>query len=104
MKTKAANYKFGDARVKKEGTTTPAAHFTKWSAEITDTFGGEANYSWVNRYKATLPTAATDRQVVQHFKKLMGYTGIHCKRSEFGETIELRPYGECVVIFITPDY
>lgn len=104
MKTKAAQYKFGDARVKKEGTTTQDAHFTKWSAEITDTFGGEANYSWCHRYKATLPTAATDRQVVQHFKKLMGYTGVHCKRSAFGETIELRPYGECVVIFITPNY
>lgn len=96
--------KFGDARVKKEGTTTPAAHFTKWSGEITDTFSGEANYGWCHRYKATLPTAATDRQVVQHFKKLMGYTGVHCKRSEFDETIELRPYGQCVVIFISPDY
>jgi len=28
-----------------------------WYVEITDTFGGEANYSWIRRYKVKASTA-----------------------------------------------
>jgi hypothetical protein len=34
-----------------------------WNVELTDTFGGEANYSWVRRDQLELPADATDRQV-----------------------------------------
>lgn len=79
--------------------------FITWNAEITDTFGGEANYSWVRRYSQQFPVHTSERVIVQHFKKLMGYTGVKCRRAKFSsDMIELRPYGECRVIFITPEY
>ena len=83
---------------------TPTTKFITWRAEITDTYGGEANYAWVKRYEQTFPITASERAIVQHFKMLMDYTGVQCKRAAFGDVIELRPYGECVVIFIQPEY
>lgn len=66
--------------------------------EYTDTFGGEANYSWVRRYftRRTL----TDAQAVRLAKSLVGLTGIRCTRESFGDCIALRPAGHCTVLFI----
>jgi len=36
---------------------------TVWDVELTDTFGGEANYSWVRRDQLALPQDASRRQV-----------------------------------------
>ena len=71
-----------------------------WTAEITDTFGGEANYSWVNRAEFTLPATATRRQIVSAGKKALGYNGIKCDTYDLDVMYELRPRGECTVIFI----
>ena len=71
-----------------------------WTAEITDTFGGEANYSWVRRVEFTLPFNATRRQIVSAGKKALGYSGIKCETFDMGGSYELRPRGECRVIFI----
>ncbi len=71
-----------------------------WTAEITDTFGGEANYSWVNRAEFTLPAGATRRQIVSAGKRALGYSGIKCDTFDLGAMYELRPRGECTVIFI----
>lgn len=67
--------------------------------ETTDTFSGEANYSWVKRWhcKANL----TDAQAVRLAKKLTGWTGHRCERENQGDCIALRPRGVCHVIFIT---
>jgi hypothetical protein len=76
----------------------------RFSLELTDTFGGEANYSWVQREEIELPPGSSDLQVVRAAKRALGLSGVRCSRSELGETIELRPYGACVVAFISPCY
>jgi hypothetical protein len=68
--------------------------------EITDTFGGEANYSWVRRYAMNTANNATNRAIVRRAKALAGWTGLRCITSDIGETIEVRPVGVCQVMFI----
>ena len=72
----------------------------KVNVEVTDTFGGEANYSWVRRYSFEVPDAMGRGSIVRRAKKEIGWNGKRCLRAEIGETTELRPYGECVVAFI----
>jgi len=76
----------------------------QWNAELTDTFGGEANYSWVRRAELELPEAATDRQIVTAAKAALGLTGTRCRRFDHGEGFELRPCGSCTVAFVLPSY
>ena len=75
-----------------------------WNVELTDTFGGEANYSWVRRDQLELPETATDRQVVTAAKAALGLTGTRCRRFDHGEGFELRPCGSCTVAFVLPSY
>ena len=69
--------------------------------ELTDTFGGESNYSWVKRGSVN---AHSDLAAVRKVKKELGMSGLQCRRVDMGETIALYPYGICHVLFITPDY
>lgn len=75
-----------------------------YDVELTDTFGGEANYSWCNRETIDMPETATDRQIVTAAKAALGLTGTRCRRFDCGECIELRPVGACAVAFILPRY
>ena len=75
-----------------------------WHAEHTDTFGGEPNYSWVNRVDFTLAPDASRRSIVAAGKAALGLTGCRCESTEYGEGYRLRPYGSCTVIFILPSY
>jgi hypothetical protein len=68
--------------------------------EMTDTFGGEANYSWVRRGEVSLREGASDLALVRAVKAELGLTGVRCQREEYGEQIVLRPVGACVVVFI----
>ena len=90
-----------------------------YDIELTDTFGGEANYSWVRRASVTMPelthygyTGSTDgsysranrianRELMRKAKAEMGLTGIRGRTTEFGDCLEFRPYGMCQVMFIT---
>lgn len=72
--------------------------------ELTDTFGGQANYSWVRRESVTLPDGATDRQLVIAGKAALGLTGTRCRTFNYGDTWELRPIGACVVAFLSIRY
>lgn len=72
----------------------------KTQYEMTDTFGGEANYSWVRRGQVELPEGASDLMLVRRVKKALGLEGVRCKREEYGEQIVLHPVGSCTVIFI----
>lgn len=76
----------------------------KLQCEHTDTFGGEANYSWVRRADIELPDDASDRSIVIAAKKALGLTGTRCRTYNHGDTWELRPYGECTVAFISLIY
>jgi hypothetical protein len=69
--------------------------------ELTDTFGGEANYSWVQRRHLTMPVNVSDRTVVRRVKAALNYAGVKCRREDWGDCIVLRPVKECRVIFIT---
>jgi hypothetical protein len=76
----------------------------KYLCEHTDTNGREANYSWVRREELTLSDNASDLSLVRAAKSALGLSGVRCQRSEVGESIELRPYGDCSIVFITPIY
>ena len=69
--------------------------------EITDTFGGDANYSWVKRLDIDLPAQASRRQLVQKAKALAGWTGWRCKVYDFGDLIRIEPNGAAIVAFVT---
>jgi len=84
--------------------------------EYTDTFAGEANYSWVRRGKVSMPELThygydgsqgyaranriEKRELMRKVKAQLGLTGIRGIRSDYGDTIEFRPYGCCTVLFI----
>lgn len=68
--------------------------------EKTDTFGDEANYSWVNRGEIIIPTDLSDLALIRRIKREIGWSGLRCRRSDVGEMIELRPFGICQVCFI----
>jgi hypothetical protein len=72
----------------------------KVAVEVTDTFGGEANYSWVKRKEMELLDALSNYAVVRRVKKEIGWSGKRCLTVNYGDMIELRPYGECQVAFI----
>lgn len=73
-----------------------------WNVEVTDTFGGEANYCWVNRY--TVADSGRNSTVVRRAKKAAGWSGMRCSVSSCGDMIEVRPVGKrapCWIMFIT---
>lgn len=69
-----------------------------FTVEYTDTYAGEANYSWVKRF--TLTHKGTDRALVRKAKKALGLNGVRAKVYYHGDTIEVRPVGTCTVAFI----
>lgn len=77
-----------------------ANHTCTVSYEYTDTFGGEANYAWVKRGEFQDSYRTPDNLIVKKVKALVGLTGVKCKRTHYGDMIELRPYGSATVLFI----
>ena len=75
-----------------------------WNCEYTDTFCGEANYSWVRRATFTAPQNASDLAVMRAAKRALDLSGIRCRVDRMGEGWELRPYGSATVAFILPGY
>lgn len=69
-----------------------------WSFELTDTFGGEANYAWVKRgaIKASTPSGA-----IRAAKRALGITGRHSAQI-YSDLISLRFGSDCIVLFLTP--
>ena len=72
--------------------------------ELTDTFGGEANYSWVKRHTETMPDDTSDLAIVRRAKRWAGYNGHPAKVDKFGDMFAITPRGDCVVLFVTFDY
>lgn len=87
-----------------------------YDIELTDTFCGEANYSWVSRASVTMPelthygydggsnyskaNKVYQRELVKRAKAAMGLTGVRGKTHSYGDMIEFRPYGLLQVMFI----
>lgn len=78
--------------------TTSKTHV--WLAEYTDTFGGEANYSWVRRAEFEAPADASQRVIVTAGKAALGLTGVRCETVDCGDWFQLRPIGSCTVAFL----
>jgi len=74
-----------------------------WDVEVTDTFGGQANYSWVQRSKLRVPDDISDLALVRRIKSVAGYSGIRGQTCISGDFVEIRFFSLCVVIFATVD-
>ncbi len=77
-----------------------------YNVELTDTFGGEANYSWVKRAQVSVPTVCGGRKreqslVMRRAKAKMGMSGVRGITHNYGDMYEFRPYGACVIMFVT---
>lgn len=70
----------------------------------TDTFGGQPNYSRVNRVRFTVPSELTWRQIVMRAKAKLGWTGHKCDRVDLGNSVHLYPRGCATVIMISLDH
>jgi len=75
-----------------------------WETELTDTFGGQANYSWCDRSEFITAENTSCIAIVRRAKLAAGLSGVRGRTSSFGEGFEFRPYGMCVVLFILPRY
>ena len=71
--------------------------------EVTDTFGGEANYSWVKRGKIEngLGEDFSDLAAVRRVKKVIGWTGVRWNVTNYSDAFEIRPVGINQVCFIS---
>lgn len=71
--------------------------------EITDTFGGEANYSWGHRGVICCAPGESysDLAAVRRVKKAIDWNSVPCKRVDMGDSIALYPRGAAMVCFIT---
>jgi len=79
---------------------TPAGH-DAFDVEVTDTFGGEANYSWCNRYIIHVPKSASERMIMRRAKAAAGLTGITGRKESYGDTTVFYPFHSCTVMFVT---
>jgi hypothetical protein len=72
------------------------------NVEITDLFGGEANYSWVRRTQIPVPRDYSDLTLVRRAKAWAGWNGLRSTtESAGGECITVRPHGMLQIMFIT---
>lgn len=69
----------------------------KIKAEYTDTYAGEANYSWC---RVANIEPASKLAIVRRVKAEFGLSGIRCRRYDHGDQIWLYPSGMCRVVFI----
>lgn len=66
-----------------------------YEVEMTDTFGGEANYTWVRRERIE---ASSLMQAITKFKKIYG-VGKHRKVMDTGDMVRVDVVGSSVCIF-----
>ncbi len=69
-----------------------------WDFELTDTFGGEANYSWARRgqVKASTPSGA-----IRAAKRALSLTAKHTSE-KYSDLVSVRFGSACIVLFLTP--
>ena len=76
----------------------------KYTVEYTDTFGGEANYCWVQRDSFTMDDTASRTAILRKAKSLMGLSGVKGRLDDYGDSYAFRPYGSCTVLFVNAEY
>lgn len=88
-----------------------------YNVEYTDTFAGEANYSWVRRATVTMPelthygydggtnyakaNKVFQRELMKRAKAAVGITGARGHTYHHGDMSEFRPHRMCTVLFVT---
>lgn len=70
-----------------------------FKVEVTDTFGGEANYSWVRRY--TFKAKSFQGAITMLAKE---YGGAWRKTIECGDYAQYKAQGACITAFIYSDW
>lgn len=71
-----------------------------YAVEYTDTFGGEANYCWVRRATVRAPDDASQAAIMRRAKAAVGLTGVRGRVTNYGDTIEFRPFRMATVMFV----
>lgn len=66
----------------------------------TDTFGGEPNYSWANRYEFAIHKAASQRNITRKAKALAGMTGVKADTYDYDVGLTIKPRGYNQVILV----
>ena len=72
----------------------------KFNVEFTDTFGGEANYHWVNRKEITVKEDATQSQIMRAAKRAVYITGCKGVTESHGDGYTFKPYRQCAILFV----
>lgn len=77
----------------------------KINIEVTDTFGGEANYSWVRRWTLQADDKPSRRAIVRRCKATANI-GCRHKTTDYGDMIRLdfQPGGWLACMFITFEF
>ena len=69
--------------------------------EYTDTFSGQANYSWIKRAEFSFPKYNL-ASIKKMGKNLVGISGAPGRWQTIGETLQFKPYNSATVLFIYP--
>jgi hypothetical protein len=75
----------------------------KAQIEFTDTFGGDANYSWVRRAEIDAD-GLSEAQIVRRLRAAVGLNGARGIREEWQDTIAYRWPSRALIAFITFEY
>jgi hypothetical protein len=73
----------------------------KFTVEYTDTFGGEANYSWVRRHKFTAKANSSRRTLLRRAKSLVGLSNWRGRVEDYGDMLAFKPFRSNTVLFVT---
>ncbi len=60
------------------------------NVEYTDTFGGVANYSWVERKTLDIPEGSSDRLIMRRVREALGLEGVKGALQNDGDHFEIR--------------
>jgi len=73
--------------------------------EVTDLYGGEANYCWVKRYELEDIDGLTTNQIVRRLKRLAELNGVRWRKvAECGDYIQYKFIGWYATAFIIMEY
>lgn len=73
--------------------------------EVTDTYGGEANYCWCDREYLKDIEGLSTLQVIRRLKHKAGLSGIRWRKvAECGDYIQYKMVGYAVTAFIIWEY
>lgn len=79
----------------------------KVNIELTDTFGGEANYSWVKRETYEFDKQPSRYKLIRLAKKFAGLTGMFCEVEDYCDSYTIRPMyanAPCIICFVNIEY